>query len=255
MVAYVHTSAANRQTKAANDDLTKALDAEQEQRERAENTSAAALEAMNRIYDRFAPNRIIVALSLPSDGSTEDRLDIPPQPTLPPEAVPLLEELLEFYEQFGARGERSSASSDSGGRSQSTHRRHNCVDWIVEATATSALAAIHSGNLLLGRKLDTSNPNPSNIGSDFNRFGFLFWPAVDADHLRNSQRRVALENLNRWRNAIAHSAFTPVMVRGGRPSLQLSEVQNWRRACDGLARSFDAVMRAHLLSVTGTAPW
>jgi hypothetical protein len=131
----------------------------------------------------------------------------------------------------------------------------NCVDWIVAATASPVLAAIHRGNLLFGRKLDTSNPNPGNIGSDFNRFGFLFWPAVDADHPRNPERRVALENLNRWRNAIAHSAFTPVMVRGGRPSLQLSEVQNWRRACDGLARSFDTVMRAHLLSVTGTAPW
>ena len=61
---------------------------------------------------------------------------------------------------------------------------------------------------------------------DFNRFGFLFWPAVDADHPRSPQRRLALEDLNRWRNAIAHSAFTPAMYRGGRPSLQLSDVQD-----------------------------
>src|SRR4051795_12564910 len=27
-----------------------------------------------------------------------------------------------------------------------------------------------------GRKLDTGNPNPGNIGADFNRFGLLFWP-------------------------------------------------------------------------------
>ena len=72
VAAYVRTSAANRETKAANDELKKALTAEQEQREHAENTSAAALEAMNRIYDRFAPNRIIVAPSLPADGSTEE---------------------------------------------------------------------------------------------------------------------------------------------------------------------------------------
>src|SRR5258708_38090794 len=76
--------------------------------------------------------------------------------------------------------------------------------------------------------------------SDFNRFEFSIWSAVDADHPRNPQRRHALEDLNRWRNAIAHSAFTPAMYRGGRPALQLSEVQDWRKACDGLARSFDA---------------
>jgi hypothetical protein len=37
--------------------------------------------------------------------------------------------------------------------------------------------------------------------------------------------------------------------------LQLAEVQDWRRACDGLARSFDKVLRAHLLAATGGAPW
>jgi eukaryotic-like serine/threonine-protein kinase len=104
LAAYVRTSAANQQTETANNDLKRALGAEQTQRERAENTSAAALEAMNRIYDRFAPNRIIVAPSLPADGSSEDRIDLPPQPILSPEAVPLLEELLEFYEQFAREG-------------------------------------------------------------------------------------------------------------------------------------------------------
>jgi hypothetical protein len=78
---------------------------------------------------------------------------------------------------------------------------------------------------------------------------------VDADHLRNPQRSSGLENLNRWRNAIAHHAFAPAMYRRGRPSLHLAEVQEWRRACDGLARSFDNVLRAHLLAATGVAPW
>src|SRR5262249_27097222 len=131
----------------------------------------------------------------------------------------------------------------------------NGIDWLVTFAASPALGAIQSGNLQFARKLDTGNPNPGNIGSDFNRFDFSFWPAVDADHPRNPQRRLALEDLNRWRNAIAHSAFTPAMYRGGRPSLPLSQVQDWRRACDGLARSFDNVMRAQLLSVTGAAPW
>jgi hypothetical protein len=130
-----------------------------------------------------------------------------------------------------------------------------CVDWVVSFSVTPVLSAIQRDNLLFGRKLDTGNPSPGNIGSDYNRFEIDFWTAVYADHPRNRQRRAALDDLNLWRNAIAHSAFTPAMYRGGRPSLQLAEVQDWRRACDGLARSFDAVMRDHLLAATGAAPW
>ena len=130
-----------------------------------------------------------------------------------------------------------------------------CAYHLVAAIVSPVLKATYRRNLLFARKLDTGNPNSGNLGSDFNRLGLSFWPAVDGDHPRNPRRRGALERLNRWRNAIAHSAFAPDMHRGGRPSLHLSEVQDWRRACDGLARSFDNVMRAHVLSVTGTALW
>ncbi len=105
VAAYFRTSSANTKTEAVNDDLKKALGAEQEQREHAENISAASLVAMNRIYDRFAPNRIIVAPSLPSDGSTEEGIEIPPpQPIVSPEAAQLLEQLLEFYEEVAREG-------------------------------------------------------------------------------------------------------------------------------------------------------
>ncbi len=144
-------------------------------------------------------------------------------------------------------------SSQFQGFCRDLHDR--CVYWLVSFAVTPALGAIHRNNLFFARKMDTGNPSVGNLGSDFNRFELLFWPAVDADHPRNRQRRQALEDLNRWRNAIAHSAFTPDMLRGGHPSLHLSDVQDWRRACDGLARSFDLVMRRHLLSVTGAAPW
>ncbi len=130
-----------------------------------------------------------------------------------------------------------------------------CVMHLMTPVASALLLAIYRSSLLVGRKLDTGNPNPGNIGSDFNRFGFAFWPAVEADSLRNPQRRLALEALNRWRNAIAHSAFAPDMFRGRRPSLHLSEVQDWRKACDGLARSFDNVLRGHLHTATRAVPW
>ena len=130
-----------------------------------------------------------------------------------------------------------------------------CVTHLVAAVVSPMLKEIYRRNLVFGRKLDTGNPNPGHIGSDFNRLGVSFWPAVAVDHTRNPQRRTALEALNRWRNAISHNTFAPDMYRGGRPSLHLSQVQEWRRACDGLARSFDNVMGAYLLTATGVAPW
>ena len=37
--------------------------------------------------------------------------------------------------------------------------------------------------------------------------------------------------------------------------LALAQVRVWRRACDGLARAFDEVLRDHLRELTGSAPW
>ena len=109
--------------------------------------------------------------------------------------------------------------------------------------------------LILNRNLDRGNPSPCNLGADFGRFDLPFWPRVDAHRAPNPQRRAALEELNEWRNAIAHQDFVPAMLRAGRPILQLAQVQTWRKACDGLAWSFDDVLRAHLQTVTGTSPW
>src|SRR5262249_18200004 len=97
-------AAAGRETAAANQDMQKALVAEQEQRKHAEATSALALEVFDRIYDRFAPNRIVVIPELPAEGADEDPVEVPIQPVLSREAAPLLEELLVFYERLAARG-------------------------------------------------------------------------------------------------------------------------------------------------------
>ena len=108
--------------------------------------------------------------------------------------------------------------------------------------------------LALNRQLDRGNPNPGNIGSDFNRFAFHFWTAVDALDIRNPQRHAALTELNEWRNAIAHQDFDPVKL-GGTTALRLDRVRGWRNACHALASAFDAVMRHRLQSMTGTPPW
>jgi serine/threonine protein kinase len=93
MAAYAQTAAASRETAAA-------LAAEKTQREHAENTSTMALDALNRIYDRFAPTRLVVTPQVSSD----EGVDLPIQPALPPEAIRLLEDLLRTYERLARAG-------------------------------------------------------------------------------------------------------------------------------------------------------
>jgi serine/threonine protein kinase len=109
--AYWRTAVANREINkalqaeaGANREMNKALLAEQEQREHAEATSALALQALNRIYDRLAPNRIVVTPELPVEGADNEAIEVPIRPILPKEAAPLLEELLGFYERLAEQG-------------------------------------------------------------------------------------------------------------------------------------------------------
>jgi hypothetical protein len=130
-----------------------------------------------------------------------------------------------------------------------------CVTAVVSVLPSAHLQNLARDSLLLSRKLDAGNPNPGNIGADFNRFDLSFWPVVAAAHSRNARRQAMLDELNQWRNAIAHNNFTPSMLRGGRPVLTGADVRRWRKVCAGLARWFDKIMFDHLRVVTGTNPW
>jgi hypothetical protein len=108
--------------------------------------------------------------------------------------------------------------------------------------------------LNLNRQLDARNPTPSAIGADFNRFNLNFWSVVKSQSpVYNEIRQQSLEQMNKWRNAIAHQDFAS---HGLRPEgLTLTMVRNFRKACDQLAGRFDAVLAAHLATMTGVAPW
>jgi len=105
-----------------------------------------------------------------------------------------------------------------------------------------------------GRKLDTGNPNPGNLGSDFNRFGFDFWDKVHSVNPKNARRQEKLKELNVWRNAISHHDFAAPQL-AGRNFIRLKEVTGWRRTCDALATEFDNVVLRHLMTFGGAAPW
>jgi hypothetical protein len=104
-----------------------------------------------------------------------------------------------------------------------------------------------------GRQLDSRNAQPASIGADFGLLGVRFWSEVCNHRPGNDTRQRELEEINRWRNAIAHQNFSGVSPTAA-PMLPIVKVRRWRSVCVGLARSFDEVMRAHLESLTGLTP-
>jgi hypothetical protein len=182
------------------------------------------------------------------------------------ERAAALDEIENVHRSVGGTGRRRHAtmqqlnhayalllSSELQGFCRDLHTE--CAVAIARTLPSTNLQYLMRDGLVLGRKLDVGNPNPGNIGADFNRFGPSFWTLVDAAHPRNLRQKTLLERMNRWRNAIAHNTFEPGMLRRGRPVLSRVEVRRWRKACDGLARWFDQVMHAHLQTVTGSNPW
>ena len=79
--------------------------------------------------------------------------------------------------------------------------------------------------------------------------------ALDA---HTAGRKLRLEQLNRWRNAIAHQDFTSpsdLDLGAGRVELRLADVDAWREACDRLATTMEAVVGARLAGLAGRPPW
>jgi tetratricopeptide (TPR) repeat protein len=98
-VAVVSTISAVLTTQAKHE-VQASLSRESVERKKAEATSALALEALDNIFAKFAPDRI-------ADSSNEallgdDDLAVPVQPVLSPEAAALLEEMLTFYGRLAA---------------------------------------------------------------------------------------------------------------------------------------------------------
>jgi hypothetical protein len=128
-----------------------------------------------------------------------------------------------------------------------------CVDHLVRAIP-APLQPVVRAEFTRGRQLDRGNAQPGSIGADFGRLGVRFWDEVETFSPQNAERRDRLEELNNWRNAIAHQDFDPARL-GAATTLRLAQVRRWRNACRGLARAFDEVMRRHVHALTGAAPW
>lgn len=107
------------------------------------------------------------------------------------------------------------------------------------------------------RGLDRGNAWAETVGADFARFDLDIWAASQARDVRTATRRVRLQQLNTWRNAIAHQDFVfsaeqQALLVG--TSLTLLWAQRWRSACHGLALVFDVVVADHVGELVGTRP-
>jgi hypothetical protein len=131
---------------------------------------------------------------------------------------------------------------------------HDAAIAALEAAVPPAMARTVADEFRLNRQLDRANANPSTLGSDFGRFGLVLWSEVDAIDPRGPSLRRLLDEMNAWRNAVAHSDFNRARL-GGTMSLPIRRVRRWRTACHRLARRLDAVVRDRLTTLIGIRPW
>jgi len=125
---------------------------------------------------------------------------------------------------------------------------------LVEAI-DPGIGAVLDTNLSFRRQLDSGNAQSAALSADFNRFDFKFWTTVEEADTRNAARRRKLEELNAWRNAIAHHDIDSHRSDLRPREVTLAACNSWRGALNGLAESFDRVLADQLATLLGSRPW
>lgn len=74
-----------------------------QERRKAETVSALALEALDNIFEQFAPDRIPSSATLTVVGDSDEQITVPVQPVLSKEAAALLEHMLAFYDRLAGQ--------------------------------------------------------------------------------------------------------------------------------------------------------
>ena len=106
-IAVVATAGYVRTRAALRGEARERTKAEQE-RAKAEANAALAVEALDRLFARFAPSRISVSPELAVEGVEGGSVSVPTSPVLSREAAALLEEMLAFYDRLADQAGDSS---------------------------------------------------------------------------------------------------------------------------------------------------
>ena len=112
--------------------------------------------------------------------------------------------------------------------------------------------------LVRGRLLDRGNAQPSALAADFRWLDEELWSELVKLDARNRPRRERLDQLNVWRNAIAHQALplssgNAAKAAGTARTLRWTRV--WRANCSALARQLDSFVKVKLTAMLGSPPW
>jgi hypothetical protein len=135
---------------------------------------------------------------------------------------------------------------------------HSEVAQLLVAAAPTAYQPMLRVALTNRRGLDRGNAWAETIEADFGRFDLDVWDAAQVHDVRTAVRRQRLQQLNTWRNAIAHQdfVFSPQQqTLLANTVVTLPWARRWRRSCGALAATFDRVAAEHVASITGTSPW
>lgn len=124
------------------------------------------------------------------------------------------------------------------------------VSFVAEASSDPWLRPLVKASMMRGVKLHHGNPSSANLSGDFSKFGMQLWVEAQKVDVHTEARRKVLGELIAWRNAVAHQDWA-----ARSPTLHLADVRRWRRACAGLAVSFDRAVQGHLARIAGRAPW
>jgi hypothetical protein len=126
---------------------------------------------------------------------------------------------------------------------------------IAGGTANPVLRAVIHDVLTSDRRLDRGNASLPNLSSDFGRFGFEFWDAVEQAGRHNVRRKDELGKLMSWRNAIAHDDIARRLPSLDPQRITLAVCQDWHRRMNCLASEFDTVVADRCVGLGRPRPW
>lgn len=137
-------------------------------------------------------------------------------------------------------------------------------DEAIEAICTPAqvpnqqLRDTFRASLTRGRKLDSGNAGPGNIGNDWTQLGMGIWTDLRTSYPGTkgaTDWNQRLDWLNRARNGIAHNDSDKIAEAHAEHPLTLNTFRVMRRRLSKFATALDRTTRAYLKAVTGVEPW
>ncbi len=189
-VGYVRTARANAQEKI--------------QRDKAEETSALALEALDSIFRQFTPDRTAPASATLRVSDAEDPIALPVQPVLSKEAAALLEHMLKFYDRLA---EQESGDSRLHRKVAEANRRVGDIRQRLGQYAESKAAYLRAIDLYA--RLAKSAPADTDLQTEIARIHNELGNVYDALGDLEAGRKSHLDALAALRTVSAESSAVP----------------------------------------------